>query len=135
MRQWVGVNLTQYRRDEAEPSGMSWDRFHGPERTKPDEGGLRRTRADHVARRYRQSIQRNAIACLEKYAPLTNVEECRAVRPEHGFHSALLAMMPRWRFVRLPILYEMMALKIWYHAVCLQQHGNASIRKDSKRTV
>jgi hypothetical protein len=24
-------------------------------------------------------------------------------------------MMQRWRFVWLPILYEMMTLKIWYH--------------------
>jgi len=33
-----------------------------------DQIGLRRTRADHVARRYRQRIQRNAIARPEKYA-------------------------------------------------------------------
>jgi hypothetical protein len=79
--------------------------------------GLRRTRAHHIARWYRQSVQRNAIACLEEYAPLTNVEECRAVRPKHRLHSALLAMMPRRRFVRLPILYEMIALKVWYQVV------------------
>jgi hypothetical protein len=75
---------------------------------------LRRTRADQVASWYGQSVERNAI-CLEKFAPSTNVEEYRSVRPEHGFHSAALAMMARWWFTGLGILHEMMALEVRYH--------------------
>ena len=45
-----------------------------------DRSGLRRTRADHVARRYRQRVERNAIAYPAKYASSISVEVCRAVR-------------------------------------------------------
>ena len=53
-----------------------------------------RTTTDQVASRYGQSVEWNAI-CVDKFSPSTDVEEFRAVRPEHGFHSALLAIMRR----------------------------------------
>jgi len=101
--------ITEGSRERSSSGSDKWTRY-----CRTNQPGLSRTRADQVASRYGQSVQGNAI-CVEKFAPSTNVEEYRAVRPQHGFHSALLAMMPRRRIARLPILYEMMAFEIRYH--------------------
>jgi hypothetical protein len=43
--------------------------------------------------------------------------------PQHSFHAASFAVMPRWCFIGLGIFYEMVALKIRYHAFSSVRHS------------
>jgi hypothetical protein len=43
----------------------------------------------------------------------------------NSFHAASFAVMPRWCFIGLGIFYEMVALKIRYHAFSSVRHSLA----------
>jgi hypothetical protein len=87
--------------DGAGPAGTTRDKL----------GSTRRL----FAARYARRVQRNVGADPDRHSA-SIVEICRAIRPQHSFHSASFAVMPRSRFIGLGIFYKMVPFEIRYHA-------------------
>lgn len=84
---------------------MIWDRFRGPERTRPDEGGqaaiYRALRVTCRDQRYRLSLRALRVHRGNLSSHLASAQ----------LQAASFAVMPRWCFIGIAIFHEVVALK------------------------